>query len=92
MAKLNRIPECADFTFDGMLCWFSELSRQELLFHPDDDPAEIVSIVDGTETFSDAEVKKLRKLLDRMFVLNGDKVYEAAYPVFMRRMDIQPSV
>ena len=89
MATINRIPACADFTFDGMLCWFAELSRQDLLFHPDDDPAEIVSIVDGTEKFSDAEVKKLRKLLDRMFALNGDKVYEAAYPVFIKSMGIQ---
>ena len=89
MTTINRVPACVDFSFDGMLCWFSELSRQELLFHPDDDPAEIVSIADGAETFSNAEVKKLRQLLDKMFTLNGDKVYEAAYPVFMRRMELQ---
>lgn len=89
MAIINRIPACADFTFDGMLCWFAELSRQELLFHPDDDPAEIISIVSGTKAFSNTEVQKLRKLLDKMFTLNGDRVYEAAYPVFMKRMGLQ---
>jgi len=89
MATINRIPACASFSFDGMLFWFAELSKQDLLFHPDDDPAEIVAIADGTKTFSDAEVKKLRKLLDKMFALNGDEVYEAAYPVFMKRMGLQ---
>lgn len=89
MAIIDRIPTCTDFSFDGMLYWFAELSKQELLFHPDDDPAEIVSIADGAEIFSDREVQKLRETLDGMFTLNGDKVYEAAYPIFMKRMGIQ---
>jgi hypothetical protein len=89
MDTINRIPACADFSFDGMLFWFAELSKQKLLFHPDDDPADIVSIADGTATFSNEEVEKLREILDGMFTLNGDKVYDAAYPIFMKRMGIQ---
>jgi hypothetical protein len=72
-----------------MLHWFAELSRQELLFHPDDDPAEITSVVDGAVTFSVVEVKELRKVLDKMFAMNGDRVYDAAYPVFMKRMGLR---
>jgi hypothetical protein len=88
----NRIPECVDFTFDGMLYWFAELSKRGLLFHPDDDPAEIASLVGGGKTFSSTEAKKLRRLLGKMFAISGDVVYEAAYPAFMSHMKIQTEV
>ena len=89
MQNINRIPECKDFTFDGMLDWFAEMSVNNLLFHPDDDPADIFTIADGTPTFSQNEAVQLRNILDDMFAANGDDVYEAAYPIFMKRMGIQ---
>jgi hypothetical protein len=89
MPKVNRVPACIDFSVDGMRRWFAELSRQDLLFHPDDDPAEIVSIGNGAKTFSEEEVNKLRKVLNKMFSLNGDEVYEAAYPAFASCMEIR---
>jgi hypothetical protein len=85
----SRIPECHDYTFDGMLQWFAAMSVNNFLFHPDDDPAEIVSISDSTATFSAEEVGQLRTILGRMFEQNGNSVYEAAYPAFMKRMGIQ---
>lgn len=89
MKNTSRIPACKNYTFDGMLYWFAEMSVNDLLFHPDDDPADIVRIADNTPTFDKNEVRLLRKILDRMFVENGLDVYEAAYPVFMKRMGIQ---
>ena len=89
MKNASRIPACQNYTFDGMLYWFAEMSVNDLLFHPDDDPADIVLIADNTPTFDKKEVRQLRKILDRMFVENGLDVYEAAYPVFMKRMGIQ---
>lgn len=88
MTTHNRVPVCVDFTFKEMRLWFAELAEAGLLFHPDDDPCEVASIVDGSRTFSDAEVRKLRKLLNQMFLNNGDKVYDAAYPAFMSSMTV----
>lgn len=89
MKSVSRIPACKDYTFDGMLYWFAEMSENNLLFHPDDDPANIVRIADNAKLFSRSEVLNVREILKRMFAENGDDVYEAAYPIFMKRMGIQ---
>ena len=49
--ETSRIPKFSDKSFDGMLMWFSELQVRGLLFHPDDDPADIIRISDSTATF-----------------------------------------
>lgn len=82
MYQTSRIPQWADRSFDGMLRWFSEMSAQGLLFHPDDDPAEIICAASGARTFSDAEAAELRKTITRMFEQEGDRVYEAGLPIF----------
>ena len=89
MKTASRIPACKSYTFDGMLYWFAEMSANDLLFHPDDDPANIVRIADNAKLFSRSEVLNVREILKRMFAENGDDVYEAAYPIFMKRMGIQ---
>ena len=89
MTVVNRVPDCADFSFDGMLYWFAELSSKNLLFHPDEDPADLISTDDERQLFSDKEVQRLKKILNKMQRLNGDKVYDAAYPAFMNRMGVQ---
>ena len=85
MTTISRVPECRDQSFDGMLQWFAELSKRDFLFHPDDDPASIVSTETGRKLFSRPEVKVLRSAISEFFKVNGDTVYEAAYPVFMKR-------
>ncbi|MFZ4702816.1 MAG: hypothetical protein ACOYMG_22460 [Candidatus Methylumidiphilus sp.] len=85
----SRIPTPYAITFDGMLEWFSEMSVRDLLFHPDDAPGEIITIATGEKMFSDAECKKLDGIISNMFEEFGDAVYEAAYPIFMKRMGLQ---
>jgi hypothetical protein len=82
MNQISRIPQWTDHNFDGMLVWFSEMSARGLLFHPDDDPSEIVSIANGARLFSDTETAELRSTVAQMFELNGDEVYEAGEPIF----------
>lgn len=79
----SRIPKLSSTNFDGALVWFSEMQTKGLIFHPDDDPAEIVSIGDWKKLFSDPEVSELRFVMDELFDALGDAVYEAAYPIFM---------
>lgn len=84
MHTQSRIPKLRDTTFDGALLWFSEMQCSKLLFHPEDDPADIVNIANGAKTFSVVEVAELRFLLNELEEnLGHDTVIEAAYPIFM---------
>ena len=90
MQTFSRIPKLNDVSFDGALMWFSEMQCQNLLFHPEDEPAEIVRIADGVRTFSAQEVTQLRCLLEELETgIGHEKVIEAAYPVFMKACGIQ---
>ena len=84
MHTQSRIPKLHDTTFDGALLWFSEMQCSKLLFHPEDDPADIINISDGERTFSDGEVAELHFLLSELDAgLGHEKVIKAAYPIFM---------
>lgn len=84
MQTQSRIPKLNAVSFDGALLWFSEMQCQNLLFHPEDDPAEIVRISDGTKTFSKQEVMEIRFFLGELETgIGHEKVIEAAYPIFM---------
>lgn len=85
MQTQSRIPKLHDTTFDGALMWFSELQCNNLLFHPEDDPADIIRISNGEKLFSDKEVQELRLVMAELERAVGhEKVIEAAYPIFMR--------
>lgn len=84
MEMKSRIPALREVSFDGALMWFSEMQCQRLLFHPEDDPADIIRISDGAPLFSTKEVEEVRFLIDEMDKrLGHEKMIEAAYPVFM---------
>jgi hypothetical protein len=85
----SRIPDFCNNSFDGMLAWFAEMSVRDLLFHPDDVPETIVSIETGEQFFTAEECQKLEGIISKMFDQFDDDVYEAAYPIFMKRMNIQ---
>lgn len=85
MSSASRIPEVRKFKVRNMSAWFSKMSARDLLFHPDDDPADIIAISNGQRLFSIDEVVRLREILAKMFARQGNGVYDAAYPVFMRR-------
>ena len=85
MAAMKRIPELKRPSLRQISIWFSEMSSRNLLFHPDDDPASIVHVKTGRRMFTRSEVNRLRATLAAMFEKQGDRVYEVAYPIFMRR-------
>jgi len=90
MYTQSRVPKLHDTTFDSALLWFSELHCNGLLFHPEDDPAEIIRFADDKRMLSDAEVQELRFLLDELDEnLGHDRMIEAAYPIFMNAVGIQ---
>jgi hypothetical protein len=71
----------------GVSHWFRDLRDRDPLFHPDDDPASIIRIDNGSRTFAKAEVTALRELLAAMFARHGIAVHDAALPVFMDAME-----
>ena len=84
MRTQSRIPMLREATFDAALLWFSEMQCRELLFHPEDDPADIIRISNRERLFSDGEVLELRFLLRELDEsLGHDTVIKAAYPIFM---------
>lgn len=90
MHAQSRIPKLHDTTFDAALLWFSEMQCSNLLFHPEDDPADIICISNNERVFSDKEVKELRFLLNELEEdLGHEKLIEAAYPIFMNACGIQ---
>jgi len=84
--NISRIPNYSDHSFDGMLHWFATMSVRDLLFHPDD-PAETIQVIaTGEPTFSPEEASEANAIMKSMFSEFGDKVYDAAYPIFMKCM------
>lgn len=85
MEMKSRIPNLREVSFDGALMWFAEMQNQRLLFHPEDNPADIIRISDNSPVFSPREAEEVRFLvgtLDRE--LGHEKLIEAAYPIFMK--------
>ncbi len=72
----------------GMYNWFDMMGTAGLLFHPDDDPEEIVRIVNGRAMFNAVEVMQLRGVIDQLFALHGEVVYEAACTSSMRLLRV----
>lgn len=90
MHTQSRIPKLRDTSFDSALLWFSEMQCSNLLFHPEDDPADIIRISSGECLFSEIEVKELNFLLNELEQgIGHEKMIEAAYPVFMHACGLQ---
>ncbi len=84
MHTQSRITKLHDTTFDGALLWFSEMQCSNLLFHPEDDSADIIRISSGERLFSENEVNEIRFVLTELEEgLGHEKVIEAAYPIYM---------
>ena len=76
-----RIPKLTTATAAGAKSWFTRMHSRGLMFHPDDDPAEIIQISDGTRTFSNAECVQVSGCLDQLFAALGNAVYDIAFDV-----------
>lgn len=81
----SRVPDFSDISLDGLSVWFGEMSARNLIFHPENEPREVVDIADGARTFDDVECAKLQRIMDAMYKHFGEQVLEAAYPNFMKK-------
>ena len=84
--KPSRIPELnTDGTFESTQDWFNEMQKRGLLFHPEDNPREIISNETNKELFTKAECCELDVILDNLFRYHGDPC-EAALNAFNKGM------
>lgn len=79
----KRIPSYESNKPDGMLHWFAEMSVRGLLFHPEEDPADIIRIETGERVFDDDEAVAVRAIIGKMESEHGEGMIKACYPVFM---------
>ena len=86
----NRIPKLTAASTKAAIDWFEELHRAGLMFHPDDDPADVVDIATGVNTFSKAECERVNKSMARLFASLGDDVYEIAFNTVSATFHTQP--
>lgn len=92
MSEMNRLPSLKFPTIDGAAHWFEGLAQAGLIFHPDDDPADVV-YVNGAPCFTSEEVVDLRGSLARLDAAIGHAaVIDAAYRPFMLAAGHAPEV
>ena len=77
--KRTRIPRLTATTAAAAKSWFRRMLASDLQFHPDDDPATIILISDGSKTFSSLECEQLRDYLAELLAALGDTVYDFAF-------------
>lgn len=85
----SRVPALTELSVEGATRWFAKMQQRGLLFHPDDDPAEIESIADGVPTSNTRGIAEARFFVGEMFVSMGDNAYEAASPAFLETFGIR---
>lgn len=81
----NRIPIPVGDSRASMGQWFSEMSDNGLIFHPEDAAESIVYRESGEPFFSAAEACRAQAILDGFSRRFGEEaVIDACYPHFMR--------
>jgi hypothetical protein len=90
MKKSKRIPTWNDVSLSGVALWFKAMLRANLLYHPDDDPKDVIALRTGRRLFNRAEAIKLRQITEEMFSTYGALVYEAALPAFHEALNVRP--
>ena len=84
MSNSSRLPALTHTTVAGASAWFAALRERGFLFHPEDDPADIICLTTGAALFSKSEVAELRISLAKLDTAIGqDNIIDAACPVFM---------
>ena len=89
MNKPNRIPAIPGKSRFALERWFNKLHLEGLLFHPDDQPENIVSIATNEQVFAPLECQKLREGIQILFESHGDLVYEVALNYFQKSIEVK---
>lgn len=93
MSISSRVPGLNSMTKESAAAWFSSLADLGLMYHPEDDPADIVRTVGGLPVFSSEEASELRDSMKRLTAAIGHTaVIAAAYKPFMLAAGHDPAI
>lgn len=84
MNDISRIPPLAGTSIEDARAWFIAMRDAVLLFHPEEDAADIIDVRTHLPIFSPEEAAEANAVLFRLFEALGDGVIEACYPIFMQ--------
>ncbi|CAM8624624.1 hypothetical protein RAE19_09505 [Rhodoferax sp. TBRC 17660] len=90
MQTTSRIPSLPNKSFFAMNRWFYKMQQAGLLYHPDERAEDIVDIETGAPTFDPVECELLDAMIDQMFEVHGDKVYDVCIKHVHKAMGIKP--
>ncbi|MFC5521932.1 hypothetical protein [Polaromonas jejuensis] len=80
----SRIPPLAGTSKKAAFAWLTALHKAGLLFCLDDKPQDIVTIADGSQTFSTEEAQEITQILNRLFGKHGDELHGLAFEVLSK--------
>lgn len=78
---IGRIPGLDNGGLEGLQQWLEALAGRGLLFHLDDDPAQVIESHTLRRIFTDEEVDWLRYMVPILFEAHGDEVHRLALKV-----------
>lgn len=69
-----------------MHAWFLQMDAAGLLFHPEDDPAELFNDKTGKPTFTEEEARCVKAAIDRLVELHGwTKIIDFCFNAYQAR-------
>ena len=83
MLNAYQIPDFTNFTEEGVRTWWDQIISLGLNMHPDDDPANLVSIATGKCMLTPEACQKVRAIHETMFKFIGDKIYDIGTAAYM---------
>lgn len=90
MQTTSRIPSLPNKSYFAMNRWFQKMQQAGLLYHPDERAEDIVDIETDAPMFDPVECETLDALMDQMFEVHGDAVYEVCLKHVHKAMGIKP--
>lgn len=90
MQTTARIPSLPSKSYYAMNKWFEQMHEAGLLYHPDERAENIVDIETDVPMFDAVECEMLDALMDQMFKVHGDKVYDVCLKQVHKATGIKP--
>jgi hypothetical protein len=88
---LNRIPDVKNNSAEAMSLWFAEMAANDLIYHPENEAADLVDIENGKPFFTQCEAKKAQSIMDGFYSrFKYERVMKVCYPHFMKAAGFQP--
>lgn len=80
---MNRIPLISAITPETVREWMQKMNDAGLMFHTEDDPADIICLDTDEPTFNEEEVGQVRAIIARIRDALGSQTEDIAFEVVL---------